>query len=216
MNKRVLRWRYIVDWRLQGSLVAHGLLYGALVLVTVIVGIFAPLLWNLSDGAPGAGIEDQAIVMLYMHDRFWFLAALCLLIVVLGAVKFSHRIAGPLVRYKRNLRLLAQGRMPTPLRTRSNDYLKEEVACLNAAVAGMKARIDAIREAQVAVAREIQALSMRTPRQAASQLEPLVAAGGELERRVAAFVDHDTGDERIGRPERRGSGALAVVPGGGI
>lgn len=215
MNKRALRWRYIVDWRLQGSLIAHGLLYGALVLVAVTVGIFAPLLWDLSGTTPAAGIEDQAIVMLYMHERFWFLAALCILIVVLGSIKFSHRIAGPLVRYKRNLRLLSQGRLPTPLRTRATDYLKEEVACLNDAVAGMKSRIDAIRDAQVAVAREIQAVAARTPRQVAAHLEQLVAAGQELERRVAAFVDHDTGDERLPRRERRASPALAVVPGGG-
>lgn len=215
MNKRALRWRYIVDWRLQGSLIAHGLLYGALVLVAVTIGIFAPLLWDLSGTRPAAGIEDQAIVMLYMHERFWFLAALCILIVVLGSIKFSHRIAGPLVRYKRNLRLLSQGRLPTPLRTRSSDYLKEEVVCLNDAVAGMKSRIDAIRDAQIAVAREIQAVAARTPRQAAAQLEQLVAAGQELERRVAAFVDHDAGDERLPRRERRPSPALAVVPGGG-
>ena len=147
MNKRLLRRRFIVDWKLQGSLCAHGVLNGVLVLVTVSCGIFAPLLWNLRDGSELHRFEEQAIVMLYMHERFWLLAALCLCIVVLGAIRFSHRIAGPLVRYKRNLRLVAAGKLPPPLRTRRGDYLQEEVACLNDAVAGVASRLPALHEA---------------------------------------------------------------------
>ena len=109
MPRPFIRRRYIVDWKLQGSLCAHGLLYGSLVLVAICGGIFAPLMWDLGGSSQAQGLEEKAIVMLYMHERLWFLALLCAGIVVLGAIKFSHRIAGPLVRYKRNLRLLADG-----------------------------------------------------------------------------------------------------------
>lgn len=198
INRRPFwRRRFIVDWKLQGSLCAHGLLYGGLVLVAVSSGIFVPLLWSLSGSTVGVGLEDQAIVMLYMHDRFWSLAFLCFVIIVLGAIKFSHRIAGPLVRYKRNLRLIARGKLPTPLRTRANDYLKEEVACLNEAVAGITLRLDAIHAAQVAVQREIEAAVARTPRQSLAQLEPLLAAGRDLERSLAAFERFDPRDDHL-------------------
>jgi hypothetical protein len=216
MNKRFLRRRFLVDRKLQGSICAHGLLYGGLVLVAVSCGIFAPLLWDLSGGGPFVGYEDQAIVMIYMHERFWSLAALCFLVIGLGSLKFSHRIAGPLVRYKRNLRLIAQGKLPPPLRTRPDDYLKEEVVCLNEAVAGVRQRIDAIREAQVAVAREIQAVVARSPRQASALLEPLVVAGQQLERTIGAFEHHDTRDDRIATETEPGQTMFAfAVPGGG-
>ncbi|MBL8750621.1 MAG: hypothetical protein JNK78_15790 [Planctomycetes bacterium] len=216
MGKRILRWRFIVDWKLQGSLCAHGLLYGGLVLVAVCVGIFAPLLWNLSGGDPSAALEDQAIVMIYMHDRFWLLALSCFFILVLGSIRFSHRIAGPLVRYKRNLRLVAAGKLPTPLRTRDGDYLKEEVVCLNEAVAGVAVRVDAIREAQAEVARAIHVLAARAPRQMAALLEPLAAANEHLERCVGAFEHHDTKDSRpvTGDEQRRPQLALAGTNGG--
>ena len=58
---------------------------------------------------------------------------LSLLVVVIGTVRFSHRVAGPMVRYKRNLALLADGKLPPPLRTRRSDFLKEEVVVLNRA-----------------------------------------------------------------------------------
>ncbi len=194
MHKRFMRRRYIVDWKLQGSLCAHGLLYGGMVLVAVCGGIFLPLVWDLGDGLVRPHLEEQAIVMIYMHDRFWLLALLCACIVLLGAIKFSHRIAGPLVRYKRNLRLIADGRLPTPLRTRSSDYLKEEVACLNAAVAGVTARVEAIRKAQVAVRHEVLAIAERAT-EAQGGVSALVAASAELEQALAAFTVHDPGDE---------------------
>lgn len=194
MNKHFLRRRFIVDWKLQGSLCAHGVLNGLLLLVTISCGIFLPLLWDLGDSSELPRFEDQAIVMLYMHDRFWLLAALCLGIVVLGAIRFSHRIAGPLVRYKRNLRLVAAGKLPPPLRTRRGDYLKEEVQCLNDAVAGVTARIESIRRAQQVLRRALHAAVERLPRQQAQHLEALAVAERQLEQAVDQFVAHDPGD----------------------
>ena len=99
-------------------------------------GIFAPLL-GLEDAVTRA-IEEQSIVMIYLHDRFWIIAALALILVVVGAIRYSHRVAGPLVRFKRNLKML--GKQMLPLRTRRSDFLKEEVCVLNRAVAGVSAR----------------------------------------------------------------------------
>lgn len=206
MNRRIRRWRFIVDWRLQGSLCAHGLLYGLLVLGAVSVGIFMPLLWNLSDAGPEQALDDQAVVMLYMHERFWWLALLCLVIVVLGAVKFSHRIAGPLVRYKRNLRLIADGKLPPPLRTRPGDYLQEEVACLNQAVAGITTRVESMQKAQALLQAELEAAAGRLPRPALQELEPVLAASRQLQACLATIRRFDTGDDvqpaavRVSRP----------------
>jgi hypothetical protein len=217
MNRPILRWRYIVDWKLQGSLCLHGLLYGLLVLVAVSAGIFLPLLWDLSDTDRAVMLEEQAVVMLYMHERFWWLSLWCFLIVVLGAVKFSHRIAGPLVRYKRNLRLMADGKLPSPLRTRPGDYLQEEVACLNAAVAGLAGRVEAMQAAQVVLDRELQAALTRVARPAAAELEPVLAASRDLQRCLATIQRHDTRDDVLPerRPARQAGLALAGTSGEG-
>ncbi len=199
MDRNFSRRRYIVDWKLQGSLIAHGLLYGGLVLVAIIGGIFLPLVWNLGDAGRPAQFEEQSIVMLWMHERVWYVLAICAVIVVTSAIKFSHRIAGPLVRYKRNLRLLAAGKMPPPLRTRPGDYLQEEVACLNAAVAGVAVRVDAIRKAQAGIQGEILAVLARLPADSGAG-EGLVEAARELDRCMREFVHHDPGDARQVEP----------------
>jgi methyl-accepting chemotaxis protein len=196
MGRGFVRKRYIVDWNLQGSVIAHGLLYGGLVLVAIVVGIFLPLLWDLGDRGATV-LDEQAIVMLWLHDRLWWIVAACAVIVAGSAVKLSHRIAGPLVRYKRNLRLLADGKLPAPLRTRRGDYLKQEVACLNAAVAGVGARVEAIRRAQVALHSAVLEVAARPVAGSdRAGLDRLAACSHELARAVAAFAPFDPGDER--------------------
>lgn len=191
MTQRFLRRRYIVDWGLQGNLLAHGLLYGGLSLVALAAGIFVPLLWNLAGGTVVSEFDEQAIVMLYMHERFWVPALVCAVIVVLSSVRLSHRIAGPMVRYKRNLRLLADGKLPEPLRTRANDHLKEEVDCLNAAVVGIRARLEAVRAAEARLQREIARTDVALAPDAHGAL---TAAAADLRAALGAFRDVDTGD----------------------
>lgn len=213
MKPRFQRWRYVVDWKLQGSLIIHGLTYGGMVLLAVSLGIFSPLLWDLGTVDMDAGYEEQAIVMLYLHERFWFLAAMCLVIVVFGAIRYSHRVAGPMVRYKRNLRLLADGKFPPPLRTRRADFMKEEVGCLNKAVVGVGERVDAIRRAQVDLRRKLTDY-MATTGEVPEELTAVVTACDDLETAVRTFQHVDEGTQPKPEAERVPEPALVGQTGG--
>lgn len=191
---RLRRRRYIVDRKLQGSLVAHGVIYGVAVLAAVGLGIFAPLLWGLGDPRADQGFEEQSLVMIYLHERFWLIAGGSLLVVVLGAVRFSHRVAGPMVRFKRNLRLIAAGELPPPLRTRRDDFLKDEVEALNRAVAGVDERVTAIRRAQLEVRRRLRAFE-EAQGEPSPQLRRAVEACEELDRAVRTFAHVDTPED---------------------
>lgn len=193
MRTWLTRRRYIVDWKLQGSLILHGLFYGGFVLLALALGIFLPLVWNIGRYGDYQQ-EELSIVMLYMHDRFLGIVLACAAVVVLSAVRSSHRIAGPLVRYKRNLRLMATGRLPEPLRTRRGDFLQEEVACLNDAVKGVAQRVDAIRAAHAALRESLAAAGQGNLD--AKSLAALQSADRELEHCIAAFEHYETGDAR--------------------
>lgn len=186
------RRRIVVDRPFQWSLCLHGVKLGLAVLVAVTFGMFAPLLWQLDGARSQAAVDGElAIVMVYLHERFWIVAGGCLVLVGFAAMRLSHRIAGPLVRYKRNLRLLAEGKLPSPLRTRRRDYLKEEVVCLNAAVDGVRQRVEAIRAATVVLRRELAAAVDGEPRLAV-RLQGALEAQRQLEQRVAGF--RETGE----------------------
>jgi hypothetical protein len=178
---------------LQWSLCLHCIAYGGLLLLLVAAGIFGPLLWQLGDRAPNSPSDPEiAAVMLYMHSRFWLIAAGGLVLIVIGALRFSHRIAGPLVRYKRNLRLMAEGQLPPPLRTRDGDFLQEEVACLNRAVVGVSQRIERARTAQAALRRELGAVADAT-RFGGGEVDiaAVLAANDELQARLDEFTTID-------------------------
>ncbi|MFK7739869.1 MAG: hypothetical protein AB8H80_06055 [Planctomycetota bacterium] len=200
LKNKLRRRRLVVDWTLQGGLMTQGIVYGLIVLLAMVAGIFAPLLWDVEAGSDGFGAE-QSIVLLYLHERFWWIAGLCLLMVVIGALRFSHRIAGPMVRFKRNLRMVSAGDLPTDLRTRPGDFLKAEVECLNTAVRSVGEKVDAIRLAQVAVRRRLSDC-ISTTFDESQELEQLVAACEELEHAVLQFRHVDTGDASHGEPVR--------------
>lgn len=184
------RRRVVVDRTFQQSLCLHGLALVSFVLAVVTLGIFLPLVWQLGAARSGQDVSaDSAIVMLYMHERFWGIALVSFVFVVARILQVSHRIAGPLVRYKRNLRLLAAGSLPPPLRTRRRDYLKEEVACLNDAVAGVRSRLEGIRAAHARLQRELAAAVERQGATERSRLEPLVAAQRELASALQTFTE---------------------------
>jgi hypothetical protein len=212
------RSRILVDRSLQWSLCRHMTAAGALVLIAVSAGLFGPLLHELGTKAgstpPSEGAE-QAIVMVYLHQRFWFVAAACLVLILLGGLRMSHRIAGPLVRFKRNLRLLGAGKLPPPLRTRPRDYLKEEVACLNAAVAGIATRLEAVRSAHANLRRAVVALT-EGPGRAVLAPDAIAAAHAsnlELERALAAFEALGELDAKL-HAQREASPAVAGAEGG--
>ncbi len=193
MNRRpsVFRRRYIVDARLQYSLCRQVVGYSLLTLVGVTVGLFWPVLSGLAD--PTSEMDgDFATVMLYMHDRFWIIALVCLVLAAGGSILTSQRIAGPMVRFKRNLRMLADGRLPAPLRTRSRDFMKEEVDCLNSAVMGVEAMVDDAKAATTRLQQAVVELRHRAERIADTELTAVVAdadrALHDLKSQLARFV----------------------------
>jgi hypothetical protein len=188
-TRSIRRRRIVVDKKLQWSLCGHTIVHGVWLLVLVAVGLFSPLLLALRDGAPNEAYDsDVATVMLYMHHRFWWVAAFGCVAIALGALRFSHRIAGPMVRFKRNLRWLGEGQLPAPLVTRGGDFFKEEVRCLNFAVEGVQQRLATIRAAHADLRRELgAAIDAVRASGAEVDLSPLAAAEANLAAGLAQF-----------------------------
>ena len=117
-----------------------------------------------------------------------------------------------MVRYKRNLSLLADGKLPPPLKTRRSDFLKEEVEILNRAVAGVGARAAAIRRAHAEVARRVDALAAVSGN-GSTAVQQLQVACAELERAAQTFEHVDTCDD-LAEPAALNAQAPIGQPGG--
>ena len=102
------RRRLIVDWRFQLSLVWHGTSTALIVLLSVILCLLVPVLRDLRNPRDEIVAAESSAVLLYMDQRLVWVVPVCLALAVLRGVQVSHRIAGPLVRFKRHLRMMEQ------------------------------------------------------------------------------------------------------------
>ncbi len=130
---RFLRRRhYIVNRALQLQLVAMSvgqMLFFGTVLST---GLFLPLAIQLLGGPIDSPVTERAAAyFLNLHSTFWWAAVLAFLVVFLHAVYTSHRLAGPLYRFRVAIETLNEGRVPRAVNLRNGDFLQPEAVVLN-------------------------------------------------------------------------------------
>lgn len=148
LQKMLMRRKYIIDRKVQYSLLVRTMAFVAFMLLIVSAGLYIPLLIEMRRTAGEQDLSyETSIAMLFMYERFWPVALFCLAFAAYGTVVLSHRIVGPLVRIKRVMEAVGQGVLPAELRTRHKDYLKVEVDTLNTMVARLVCQVDKIKAA---------------------------------------------------------------------
>lgn len=110
--------------------VLNTLLYIGLILLTSTALVFLGPVIELLYGGTSDRTRVAADQLLWLHAAVW--PALVLVLVAMGAVLVatSHRIAGPLVRFKRVFAAVRDGRLPARVRLRRGDFLTTEAAVL--------------------------------------------------------------------------------------
>ncbi|MCI0380705.1 MAG: hypothetical protein L0215_24230 [Gemmataceae bacterium] len=79
-------------------------------------------IWRLLAEGPGNPIDQFLRVLSDFAPAFLGLAIL-LPIVAYDALRFSHRLVGPLVRFRRTMEEIAQGDTVRPMKLRDGDFL---------------------------------------------------------------------------------------------
>lgn len=121
IDKKKLRKQLFVDPKVQGALVARVVLYWAVCLVTITLML---LCWRILTGPAR---------LFYTHfDDMWFhygpalVASLVLLpLVIIDIIRVSNRFAGPMLRLRRSMRMLARGESVEPIEFRDTDFWHE-------------------------------------------------------------------------------------------
>jgi sensor histidine kinase YesM len=183
MPERFRRTHYLTDWSLQLpylllNLFALTIFFVMAIFVTYYAG-WAPLVEKLSQVYP-QGRLVEILERIYLRLTLGFL---CLLPVALGLTLFlSHRVAGPLVRIKRYLRLMAKGEFDlAPLVLRRYDELKDVAELLNEIADKMNVRVKERRRLIESLQSTVHALR--------SDLARLPAVGQEVHRKVNYLAD---------------------------
>jgi methyl-accepting chemotaxis protein len=168
--KRFLRRRkMIVDTKLQFRLLLVSLGYLVFYISVLTLALFVPLMFQLNAAGPNTSESlETATSILYLHQHFWPISLLSLVVIVLHSILTSHRIAGPLFRIRRVVELVRDGTIPGPARLRKGDLLQPEMRLVNEMLESLQHRIETIYAAQETLAGPLADITRR----AASLADP--------------------------------------------
>jgi methyl-accepting chemotaxis protein len=141
----IRRKKFLVDKSLQLSFVLMNLSYAMLLLIAMAVSLFVPLIFQINNlDAQSTEASDAAVNILYLHDRFWLPVLLTLILVTAHSLKTTHRIAGPLFRFRSVFASIEAGILPKPVKLRKNDFLDAELNAINRMLESLRSQVSEI------------------------------------------------------------------------
>lgn len=152
--KRLTRRRkFIVYKQLQYQLLRGTLLHLALILVIAVAILYCPLIIQVAMNEPGSEAAIQASGHLeYLQGKFWPTFLLVCVFISLDALRTSHRLAGPILRFRDALEQLRDGVVPKQIVLRKGDFLTDDCDRLNEAIREAEIRMNEHREAAAQLA----------------------------------------------------------------
>jgi general secretion pathway protein G len=140
------RRRRLIVRGFQGQFVVRQLVWLTAYLLAFAAALLAPLASTLHNGSPDEQF-NAAAQFLFFHEYLWPALGGVLVVAAAALIKTSHRIAGPLYRFRRVFGEVTAGNLRANARVRRGDYLALESDALEAMLASLRERIGAAQQA---------------------------------------------------------------------
>jgi methyl-accepting chemotaxis protein len=153
------RRRYIVDRALQYRLLVYNAIYFVIIVLSIGLALFLPLYFQLSNPALSAAQQGElAGRVLYLHGNLWPAVLVVFIILSMHSILISHRIAGPLYRFRQTFQQIISGDISKMVNIRKGDLLANEQEKIAEMMAMLQSRIGKIRREQAAVEKVVEDL----------------------------------------------------------
>lgn len=176
---RIVNRKVLVD-SLQLHFVGVAIIHFALIVLVFTSTLFVPVIIRLNSGdISSPEVQAAAHEFLILHNRLWLPLIGSLILVVLHNIIFTHRVAGPLYRFRPYLERVGAGDLSSPIKFRKRDHLKKE-----AEVASQM--VESLRDKVISLDREF-----RQANRAWNDLKGELAgeASGDLRRKIDTMGD---------------------------
>jgi methyl-accepting chemotaxis protein len=152
--------RTLIVSGLQYRLTAVSFLYLLVIVLTIAVTVGGPLVGQVDDESRTfAERANAARNLLGVYAATWIALPIAVLLCLAHAVLVSHRIAGPLYRFKQSFRELAGGNLGLVVRIRRADYLAPETDAINRMIEELADKVQHIRTRHAATSRTLPELA---------------------------------------------------------
>ena len=176
---------------LQYRLLLVNLAYFGVIVLALVGLLLLPPLLRLRTAPLDASAENLAAAneFLVLHARLWPALLIVLALLALHSVIVSHRIAGPLYRFRRVFEAVAAGDLSVRARLRKHDYLMPEADALNEMLEALAARVAGLEEEAQAVRAALADLERARNGGSADGLDGRLRDLGRLVDRLQAHLD---------------------------
>ena len=180
----------------QLRLAAVGVFHFLIVVVIFASALFLPLIITLRSGdVSSPDVQKAAHEFLTLHNRLWLPLLGAFAFLILHNIIVTHRVAGPLLRFRQFLRSVGDGDLATRLSIRKSDYLQKEADAINEMLTGLRDKVGRV-ELELDQAKELwTSLRVSASNRVPEDLEQKITAmGRQLEACRAGVKSFRTGD----------------------
>jgi methyl-accepting chemotaxis protein len=128
---------------LQYHLLLVNLTYFFAVVLVFAAAVFAPAVWKMNSGS-WVERQEAANQFLYLHARIWPAVLVLFALLVIHSAVMSHRIAGPLYRFRRVFSSIAGGDLTVRAVIRKRDHLRKEADSINKMIEGLSSKVRSV------------------------------------------------------------------------
>ncbi len=133
---------YIVDRSLQYRFFAIALFHFVIILFVIMGAIFIPLSLQLNDMSLSWMERNEiASQFLALHTQVWPPTLLALVFITIHWTLFSHKIAGPLYRFRKVFQEVSSGNLLIQATIRKNDCLKNEASSIDDMILALRQKV---------------------------------------------------------------------------
>lgn len=197
MKPRLHTRRYFLKDSCQPRIMTMSLVHQGFVFVAFSAALFIPLMWQLNKSSLGTiEAHHAADEFLALHQTIWPALPLALFLVGLHSLFFSHRIAGPMYRFRQIFTAVANGDLTVQARIRKHDYMHAEAERLQAMLDALRGKIHEIEqgaeESAIAIRQLRQAIAAGSTQDAHALLTLIEAGQDRLTKGVHQFRTETT------------------------
>lgn len=205
-RKRDRRQRIIVEgFQLQFVMVS--LLWLAVTLFLFLGVLFGPpAALVLRSSTSEAARVEAASRLIALHEHAWPAVLVALASGTLFLVRHSHRLAGPIYRFRATFARVAAGDLTPRVRLRKGDYLVDEAAALDAMIRSLARRVDRVRDDVAAAAAAAHARS----RANGEDVAVIVAALARVRESLDGLATCGDGPVATAEPAKRAAPATPL------
>jgi methyl-accepting chemotaxis protein len=157
------RRKILIDRNLQFRIIAASLGYIAFYIIILAAATFIPIFIEMRSANPGSyQAYLRANSFLYLHRHLWPVVSAILVAVSIHALFFSHKLAGPMYRFRQIFLALTAGKIPGQQHLRKGDFLQAEMKLINEMLFSLQSKVALIQETQRAIANSIEGIVERS------------------------------------------------------